>query len=373
MKNIRNFFRKSIAVFVSILIMLPVVAISTHAATYDISIEISDATGLPGDEVIFNVDIPYNPGIMAFTVAFMYDNTVLEYVNYIKGIIKKDTIADHEGYTSIVYCGYSNVTKAGTFFSMKYKIKDGAKAGTYPITIYNIRPKTYGESLKGCFANWDHDTLNATVTRVGTLTVGYNNTNCEHLNCEETVTLEPTCTSVGYKTLTCKNCCHTEQVEIPMTEHTFADSWTIDRPATKALEGIMSRHCLNCDAVCDKTYFPYEDTSEFENTQDSTVTKDDYSKLKIEENTIAEQEEESEIKQEGNTVKTEEIVESKDILATQEDIGSDITEPPAADTLVTNTTQSTLTPLGAFYSFLFGENGFMRYILSLIKNLFEGI
>lgn len=64
----------------------------------------------------------------------------------------------------------------------------------------------------------------------------------------ETVTTQPTCSSVGTKTYTCEECGDTYTEEIPKTEH-VAGEWEITKEPTLTKEGEMVKKCTACGEV----------------------------------------------------------------------------------------------------------------------------
>ncbi len=262
--------KKGIALLVFVTVLIGVIAavpFSANAAAGEFDITVSDAVAVPGDTVVFNVDISDNPGIMAITITFHYDPQVLKYEKYIPGIIPMDTLADHDSYVSIVWCGNKNKTKNGTLFSMQFTVKENAPAGNYDVSIKNIRPQKYGNSLSGCFANWERSVLRPNA-QSGTLTVKHVGDNCDHRFSEWNTTAEPGCTESGAQTRSCEICGHTESRSVDPIGHGYAVDYTVDRAATQAVVGIMSRHCVRCNALTDKVYFTPSEAKAvgFENT-----------------------------------------------------------------------------------------------------------
>lgn len=226
--------------------------------TFDL--EISSTTAIPGDTVVFNLDVKNNPGIMAVTFTVHYDPEVLEYENYIAGILSRDTSARHDGYVSIVFCGLKDRVGDGTLYGFQFKVKDTAKAGFSAVTIKNIRPTQYGDSLSGCFANWNGDKLTPTL-KSGGVDIGFTGSNCNHTFGDWETVVPAACKTAGVQSHTCKVCGHNAQQEISATGHNYAENWTIDRAATSLNDGLMTRHCtgVSCDATSDPVTFTLRD------------------------------------------------------------------------------------------------------------------
>lgn len=249
-------FRRAVsAVLLAAVLFSAVFSVPASAAGIGFDVVVSSATGIPGDSVVFNVDIVGNPGIMAVTVTFHYDPNILEYEAYYAGILSKDTLARHSGYISVVYCGRQDLTGDGTLFSMKMKIKDSAQVGTYAVTVKNNRCE---DTLEGAFANWNVDRLSGNAVP-GSVTVGYNGENCKHRFTAYEAVVPAGCTTDGVDSRSCTVCGHTETVETPKLGHQYEENWTIDTAATADESGVMSRHCVRCDAVTDKVRFTAAD------------------------------------------------------------------------------------------------------------------
>lgn len=67
---------------------------------------------------------------------------------------------------------------------------------------------------------------------------------CEH-QYEEKITTEASCTAVGVKTFTCKECNESYTEEIPMTEHTYTSS--ITKEPTCSEKGVTTFTCTACN------------------------------------------------------------------------------------------------------------------------------
>ena len=93
---------------------------------------------------------------------------------------------------------------------------------------------------------------------------------------EGVITTEPTCTTKGVKTFTCKNCKTTKTEEVNALGHDYSKEWTIDKKATCLEEGSKSHHCTRCDSKADATVIP-KTSHNFDNgviTTAPTCTKD---------------------------------------------------------------------------------------------------
>lgn len=152
--------RRILCAVFAVMVFLNIIGTSCSAAEeklFNLSISTVDAT--QGESVVLTLDVENNPGIMAVTFSLHYDPEVLEYEKYMAGILQRDTFTKHDGYISFIWCGMSDCMGDGTLYSFQFKVKDTAKEGFTGITLKNIRPEQYGDSLKGCFSNWNGDKL----------------------------------------------------------------------------------------------------------------------------------------------------------------------------------------------------------------------
>ena len=241
-------------------------------------INIASVTGLPGEEAVVPVDIKNNPGISAFILTFLYDSSALEYLDFYAGdAFNKYTIANNseKGMLNVVFSSFSDVYKDGRIISLKFKIKEDAKMGSYAIRI---------QSKKGDFSNTNEDKI-IPLDNLGKVEVKYNGNNCPHKNYTEWQTTGlPSCEKEGIEQRFCEFCGHIQNRELAPTGHSFEKDWTIDLPATKTEDGIMSRHCKNCSVVTDSVKFTYKETinENIDNNFDATVPESDFTDKLVE-------------------------------------------------------------------------------------------
>ncbi len=106
-----------------------------------------------------------------------------------------------------------------------------------------LEPGTYTEVIKCRFCNLE---LSRT-TGVAEPATG-------HQWNEGTNVVAPTCTEGGIKTFTCTVCGAVDTKNVGALGHTYADTFTIDKPVTCLTDGLQSKHCIRCDK------HGYEDT-----------------------------------------------------------------------------------------------------------------
>lgn len=236
----------------------------------DGTITIDTQTAAVGDSVIVPIRIENNPGIMAITVSVTYDRDALSYEKYIRGYLSDYTVADHQDKSLIrlVNCEQRNRNDNGIMVSFQFKVKENASAGLHPISIdYNV----------GDFADWDRNKPEPVIVSGG-VNVLYNGSNCNHKTYGDwEIVASPGCTTIGKQQRHCTVCGHTQIEDAPALGHSYADHWTIDRPATKDQVGIMSRHCIRCSSTTDLLSFtlPESQDAKIRNEEKAAVPNND--------------------------------------------------------------------------------------------------
>ncbi len=240
-------------------------------------ITISNKSDLPGNSVKIDFVITNNPGIMGMTFSILYDSNNLEFVDLSRGYISSpnyNNLSD-EGRVIIAVTEKEDKSNSGVMMSLTFKIKDDAKPGKYAITLANHKYEKYGDSLHNCFSNSNQQSVVPTV-KAGSITVKKTCENSGHKYGVWSVTKKASCTETGQKERICSRCGHTEKQEIPIT-HDFEVEWTVDKASTPDEDGIMSRHCKNCDAVTDKITFTYQEVEDSQNPDNNTSSGNDTS------------------------------------------------------------------------------------------------
>ena len=166
-----------------------------------------------------------------------------------------------------------NLNNKNTEFSIQ------ADNSTYPPSIYGIQNGiiAYVMNQNEWFVNGKKVELVAkTNDKQFDFTVTYPVECTNHDWNEGVITIEPTCTTKGIKTFTCKNCKTTKTEEVNALGHDYSNEWTIDKKATCLEEGSKSHHCTRCDEKKDVTVIP-KTSHNFDNgviTTALTCTKD---------------------------------------------------------------------------------------------------
>lgn len=273
MKNLK----KVLALFFSLILCITFV-LPINAATQNPTITIDNKSIMPGEEATVNIKITNNPGIMAMAFCVTYDKNAIEYVAHAEGFISDSQIVNHadSGYVSIVTVSGSDMNNNDVIIAVTFKAKDNAPAGKYIINLANCYPDKYGNQLHNSFSNSKGKYVVPTVI-AGSITVGGNCKNGNHKFGAWHTKREPTCTENGYKERVCEDCFFADKEDIPI-KHDYETEWTVDKVATPESDGIMSRHCKNCNATTDIITFTYKEVndnnSENNSSSDNTSSED---------------------------------------------------------------------------------------------------
>lgn len=107
----------------------------------NVSVTIPTIATLAGNEVTVSVLITSNPGLSHFEATITYDSSVLTLVSVSNGsffdssAFNVGTVSNNGTY-KITFDSNSDVTKdSGVLVDLKFKVKDGAAVGTYPISV----------------------------------------------------------------------------------------------------------------------------------------------------------------------------------------------------------------------------------------------
>ncbi len=261
--------KRIIVTFLCLVLLFSITVIAAPTTT----ITISNATVMPGETTTIDIRISNNPGIMAMTFCITYDSDSLEYVKYTKGYLSKYTVKDHPNKGHIIFVNdeSSDVSKDGTIISIEFKVKDNATPGKHIISLANNNRDKYGSKLHNSFSNSNLEYI-VPVVNQGFITVGETCENAGHKYGEWETTTPADCTTTGIREHSCIRCQFTEEEEIPFA-HDFELVWTVDKAATPTEDGIMSRHCKNCNATTDQFTFTYEEVEDSEEPDDNTSSE----------------------------------------------------------------------------------------------------
>lgn len=231
--------------------------VAVFAQTNDCTITVKTVKGNLGDTVFVPISIDNNPGISAVTIGITYDSSTLIYQGYDKGLAFTDglMLKEHPD-KNIIKIALVEASKDSTnnddILTLKFKIADNAEAGLSKIDI---------EYRKGDFANWKLESIMPKIVSGG-VEVAYNPQvqNCSHKTFTKWVAVsKPNCTDPGTEQRECTVCGYKQTRLIDPVGHVFEDVWTVDVPAAKDREGVMSRHCKHCTATTDRITFTLKD------------------------------------------------------------------------------------------------------------------
>lgn len=352
-------FRKAITVML-ILLMITLSSFTAFAAelrpakTWRPKITVDKAAAVNGDSVFIGVNISSdNEYIWAFTFSVVYDNTALSYEGFHRGILTDYYVVDHGTHVTLISCGNGHIKADGTMITFQFKIKDTAKHGFYPVTIASNRIEN-GDNLTGCFANVFKDKIVPVVVNGG-VEVSLTQDNCRHKYSKWEAAVEATCLQKGVDVRICSVCNKNETREADKLQHIYEDTWTVDVEATKDIQGIMSRHCKNCDAKTDHKSFDYNAVvdNEISNEVGSNVDK--------------------EVLQENNSGTITSTEKPEEETLPNKDIETDKIE---ADELISLKKDEKIGIAGKIYNYLFGsanKKGLFEIFLDAFKKFLKGL
>lgn len=100
------------------------------------TIQIAEASAVPGQKVSIPVSIQKNPGIAGATFTVSYDRTALTLDGAEKGaVLSKGTFTPNAENGVITWYHTSDVSENGILFTLNFTVKAGAKAGNYPVAL----------------------------------------------------------------------------------------------------------------------------------------------------------------------------------------------------------------------------------------------
>ena len=127
----------------------------------------SDVTGMPGETVAVTVRFEGNPGLISAKVKVGYDATALEFVEVEEGDFPAQWYSFGNPEKNPFVVTFCNGTAEGNyaaqlFATLRFKIREDAPAGTYPLTLTC--------DFEGDFFNYDWETVNFDIDE-GSVTV----------------------------------------------------------------------------------------------------------------------------------------------------------------------------------------------------------
>lgn len=251
---------KRIIIILSIILLLcAMLSFPVYATDDECTVTIATVTGGQDDTVFVPVTIKNNPGIMAITGTITYDASVLEYINYTKGgVFVKDffpnNLPNKNMFKFVVLESENDSTEDGDILTFEFKIKPNANAGLHKIAF---------EYKSGDFANSQMQSVEPRFITGGVnVKLNANRDNCVHAEYSDWKTvLNATCTAKGAEQRECLVCEIKQTRETDKIPHEYENKWTVDSPATKEKDGVMSRHCKHCTAKTQVLTFPFEEVA----------------------------------------------------------------------------------------------------------------
>lgn len=135
--------RRIIALFMVLTLMFAFSGCGKSASDKKIKTTVKDITASAGDIISVPVVLAENPGMIAAQPTIIYDGDMFEFMNYTNGNIfdectAESTVVEEEDIVKAVLFreDLSADTKAtGTVVSLRFKVKDTAKKGTYTFKV----------------------------------------------------------------------------------------------------------------------------------------------------------------------------------------------------------------------------------------------
>lgn len=194
-----------------------------------------------GEEATVSFSCSGNPGITAWKVEFQYDHSALELIDYdaagvFEGIVPSQTVSA-DPFVMSWSNDIKDVTSNGKIAELKFKVKENAAVGKYPIKITYDEDNVYSVVLddSGIETNVHFD-----------IQSGYINVKnkAQHEHKYELVSKKAaTCTTNGEKVYKCTGCDETKTEVIKATGHDYTTQ-VIAPTCTKA--GYTLHTCKNC-------------------------------------------------------------------------------------------------------------------------------
>ncbi len=204
----------------------------------------------PGYEVSVTISIANNPGLAGWNVGMLFDESVFEVVDLVKGDAFISSSVSFGPKTNPVYATYFNfldwdVTTNGTLYTVRLKVKDTAPYGTHDILL-----GTRNDDLDN-FSNQNFDTVHVafegtTITVMSPCDAGM------HTASEGVVTTVPTCGEEGEMTYVCELCGTTFTEIIPATGMHIYDNACDDTCNVCGVRRWVGDHVYDnaCDTTC---------------------------------------------------------------------------------------------------------------------------
>lgn len=235
--------KKSLAIFLSVLVLLTVVCNAFASDTVN-RVYADAVTVEAGESVTIPVKIENNSGFMGFAVIVTYDESVFTPVSASKGSLISGLFNDSietatDNSFKVVYSGTGNVTSDGVLFNLEFDVSKNA-SGKREIGLTYSQPDTFNES-------WDKVELNCEAIEA---VVTVNGTTAAPTTVPETtvpattkpVETEPTTVKAEPTTAATET---TRPAEAPSTEVTTTEPFITDPDVRPKLTSEMLREWVD--------------------------------------------------------------------------------------------------------------------------------
>ena len=140
--------KKILAIFLSVLLVCAAMPFAFATAAEEATIVVSDVEGKAGDTVSVTVSIKNNPGIISARLRLGYDADALELVEAVNGDFASAGYSYGEVENNPFAINWCLATlkvddTSELLTTLTFKIKDGAAAGEYPLTLTILDPEDF--------------------------------------------------------------------------------------------------------------------------------------------------------------------------------------------------------------------------------------
>lgn len=224
----------ALVIALSCMMGLGLTTLAANDPSYTVSFNKQDAH--KSDEVVMEIGIKNNPGMITLRFQIAYDQDALTLVRVEDAQLLKGWVTPAPNIKSPYILKWADSLSTvnhfdnGTVARVTFKVNDGAAFDKTMVTIEHIESRQT-DGTKVSFAN-----ASATLNVV-----------CPHTETREEITKQPTHTETGTKAIICTACGETVRTEtIPALGHTFGE-WVVTQEPTCTEKGVEERTC-SCGA-----------------------------------------------------------------------------------------------------------------------------
>ncbi len=217
--------KKIISILISLCLIFGMTTVVFAAAS--VSCSVSTSSVLPGNSFKLTVSAKDVGAIKSIGLTPSYDSAVFE-ITKTSCLLSGAALAKFDGKNAAI--AFSDaVTPSGKIYEFTFKVKDGAKVGSYTIKV------------SGSFKN---DSKGTSASGSGSVKI---TVSCNHKYGSWTKVSDPTCTKAGSEQRTCSLCGNTETRSISALGHKYG-SWSVKTEPTCTKAGEKVRKCSVCGA-----------------------------------------------------------------------------------------------------------------------------